>query len=271
MFVDTGVTTFLQALFDRGAQRRSLTARIAGGAHLFEDASLFNVGERNHTMVRKVLWKNNIMVSGEDVGGNIPRTMSLEMSTGILYRPDSPDTNQQKFQTVFADDFGKKFHLVQDWFPDGFPRDAPPFAIEQPRLIVIRNLSGDAIDHHQRIHVRGQRLCKRNRPGFAAYVTNLDKQWFCADGHPQTCGHLLSGFGMVIKLSIGTRDVRAGEVCLDAIRTALHCPRGALGEVRRHIIQRPILSGRGHNGDGEDFVPRQLLPRTGHISPPGFR
>src|SRR5262245_59115810 len=44
MFVDTGVTNFLQALFNKGAQRRTLVAKIAGGARLFEDATLFNVG-----------------------------------------------------------------------------------------------------------------------------------------------------------------------------------------------------------------------------------
>src|SRR5262245_59411670 len=67
MFVDTGVSAILQAMFDRGAQRRTLVAKIAGGARLFEDTSLFKVGERNHTVLRKVLWKNNILVSGEDV------------------------------------------------------------------------------------------------------------------------------------------------------------------------------------------------------------
>ena len=85
MFVDSGVSGFLQALFNRGAQRRSMIAKIAGGAKLFEDATLFNVGERNHTMLRKVLWKNNIMVAGEDVGGSIPRTMSLEMDSGVTH------------------------------------------------------------------------------------------------------------------------------------------------------------------------------------------
>jgi chemotaxis protein CheD len=83
MFVDSGVSSFLQALFNLGAQRRTMIAKVAGGAKLFEDAQLFNVGERNHTMLRKILWKNNIMVSGEDVGGSIPRTMSLEMGTGV--------------------------------------------------------------------------------------------------------------------------------------------------------------------------------------------
>ncbi len=82
MFIDSGVTAFLQALFDRGAQRKTLLAKVAGGAQIMDDKGLFNIGERNNTVVRKMLWKNEILVSGEDVGGSIPRTLSLNLATG---------------------------------------------------------------------------------------------------------------------------------------------------------------------------------------------
>jgi chemotaxis protein CheD len=82
MFIDSGVTAFLQALFDRGAQRKSLVAKVAGGSQIMDDKGVFNIGERNNTVVRKMLWKNNILISGEDVGGSIPRTMSLDLATG---------------------------------------------------------------------------------------------------------------------------------------------------------------------------------------------
>jgi chemotaxis protein CheD len=82
MFIDSGVTAFLQALFDRGAQRKTLVAKVAGGAQIMDDKGVFNIGERNNTVVRKMLWKNNILVSGEDVGGSTPRTMSLDLATG---------------------------------------------------------------------------------------------------------------------------------------------------------------------------------------------
>lgn len=82
MFIDSGVTAFLQALFDLGAQRKTLVAKVAGGAQIMDDKGLFNIGERNNTVVRKMLWKNNILISGEDVGGSVPRTMSLNLSTG---------------------------------------------------------------------------------------------------------------------------------------------------------------------------------------------
>jgi chemotaxis protein CheD len=82
MFVDTGVPALLQAMFDKGAQKRRLIAKIAGGSHIMDDKGVFNIGERNYAVLRKLLWKNNILVSGEDVGGAIPRTMTLQMETG---------------------------------------------------------------------------------------------------------------------------------------------------------------------------------------------
>lgn len=82
MFVDTGITALLQALFDRGAQRRTMVAKVAGGSQIMDEKGIFNIGERNCTVLRKLLWKNEILVSGEDTGGSLPRTMSLCMQTG---------------------------------------------------------------------------------------------------------------------------------------------------------------------------------------------
>lgn len=33
-------------------------------------------------MLRRVLWKNDLLLSGEDIGGAEPRTMSLYMESG---------------------------------------------------------------------------------------------------------------------------------------------------------------------------------------------
>jgi chemotaxis protein CheD len=82
MFVDTGVQAMIQAMFDRGAQRKNLIAKVAGASRIMDSEGVFNIGERNHTVLRKVLWKNNILVSGEDVGGSAPRTVYLHLDTG---------------------------------------------------------------------------------------------------------------------------------------------------------------------------------------------
>lgn len=82
MFTDTGVLALLQIVFDMGAERRTLVAKVAGGAMFLDDKKIFCIGERNYTVLRKVLWKNNILISAEDVGGTTPRTMSLYMASG---------------------------------------------------------------------------------------------------------------------------------------------------------------------------------------------
>jgi chemotaxis protein CheD len=82
LFVDTGVTAMMQALLERGASRRSLVACVAGAASLLGDSDTFDIGRRNHLIVRKLLWKNKILVAAEDVGGSFSRTMWLEMNTG---------------------------------------------------------------------------------------------------------------------------------------------------------------------------------------------
>ncbi len=83
MFTDSGLTAMLEELFGLGARRARLVARVAGGASMYDDKNLFEIGRRNYTVLRKMLWKNNILISGEDVGGAKPRTMSLYMNGGV--------------------------------------------------------------------------------------------------------------------------------------------------------------------------------------------
>ena len=72
----------LQTVFDLGAQRSRLIANVAGCASLLDDKKLFKIGERNYTVLRKILWKNNILIAAEDVGGTISRTMHVYMADG---------------------------------------------------------------------------------------------------------------------------------------------------------------------------------------------
>ena len=83
MFVDTGVPALLQKMFNMGAQRKRIIAKVAGCAQLLDEKKLFRIGERNYTVLRKVLWKNDILIAAEDVGGSIPRTIFLYMDTGV--------------------------------------------------------------------------------------------------------------------------------------------------------------------------------------------
>ncbi len=82
MFADTGIPLLLQRVFDLGAERRNLIAKAAGAASLLDERGFFRIGERNYTVLRKVLWKNNILIAGEDVGGTQARTLYLYMRDG---------------------------------------------------------------------------------------------------------------------------------------------------------------------------------------------
>jgi chemotaxis protein CheD len=82
MFTDTGATALIQSLLDAGGSRRRLIAKVAGGAAPLDDRGMFKIGERNYVVLRKVLWKNDILIAAESVGGTAPRTMYLYMDGG---------------------------------------------------------------------------------------------------------------------------------------------------------------------------------------------
>lgn len=82
MFTDTGVSALIQKMFDLGADRKRIIAKAAGCSCLLDEKGTFRIGERNNTILRKVLWKNNIMLAGDEVGGTIPRTLYLYIDTG---------------------------------------------------------------------------------------------------------------------------------------------------------------------------------------------
>ena len=59
-----------------------MIVKVAGGSQLLDDNGTFNIGKRNYVMLRKLFWRNGILIDGEDVGGSISRTLRLQMSTG---------------------------------------------------------------------------------------------------------------------------------------------------------------------------------------------
>ena len=92
MFVDTGIVALLEELFNRGAKKADLVTCAAGGARMLAMGSGFDIGERNQTVLRKILWKNGIPISAEDLGGVSARTMHLKMGTGAtILRTDGKE------------------------------------------------------------------------------------------------------------------------------------------------------------------------------------
>lgn len=84
LFTDTGVAELLRRLYALGADKRRVLAKIAGCAEsVGGSGSSFRVGQRNLAVARRVLWKNDIVIKGEDVEDSRPRTLFLDMDTGL--------------------------------------------------------------------------------------------------------------------------------------------------------------------------------------------
>ena len=82
MFVETGVPLLLQKMLALGAKKNNLIIKAAGCGKALNSGEQFNIGQRNFTVLRKILWKNNLLIKSKDVGGSKARTMTLEIETG---------------------------------------------------------------------------------------------------------------------------------------------------------------------------------------------
>jgi chemotaxis protein CheD len=84
MFADTGVPQLFKDAYELGAKKERLIVCAAGGAEVIADDGHFKIGSRNRTMLRKLFWKNNILLSADETGGNISRTLSLRINDGTV-------------------------------------------------------------------------------------------------------------------------------------------------------------------------------------------
>lgn len=82
MFADTGIPALFRAAYELGAAKKRIVVKVAGGSQLLDDNGVFNIGKRNYVILRKIFWKNGVLIDSEDVGGSISRTMRLQVDTG---------------------------------------------------------------------------------------------------------------------------------------------------------------------------------------------
>ena len=82
MYTDTGMVELFNGLSNLGASKENLKIKVAGAGAPMDMGEQFRIGERNFAVLRKFLWKNNILIDGQDVGGKKPRTLTLDMATG---------------------------------------------------------------------------------------------------------------------------------------------------------------------------------------------
>lgn len=94
MFTDTGFVALLTQLLEMGASKKNLIVKVAGGGAPMDSNGRFKIGERNFAVLRKLLWKNQMLIEGEDVGGTKPRTMRLRMADGRVSISTGKEVNE---------------------------------------------------------------------------------------------------------------------------------------------------------------------------------
>ncbi len=83
MFADTGIPKLFLACYALGAKKERMVVVVAGGASfsMNEDSDLA-IGQRNIAMLRKVMWKNGVLLKKHELGGAEPRNMTLDLKDG---------------------------------------------------------------------------------------------------------------------------------------------------------------------------------------------
>lgn len=85
MFADTGIPRLFKTAYKLGAQKPRIKIYVAGGAEILDQKGFFNIGKRNYMALKKMFFKNNVMINKQDVGGNTNRTVRIEIATGDIF------------------------------------------------------------------------------------------------------------------------------------------------------------------------------------------
>ncbi|MEA1908615.1 MAG: chemotaxis protein CheD [Euryarchaeota archaeon] len=85
-YADTAVDMTLRIMAQKHAIKKNITAKIAGGAHMFscakDSSSFLKVGDNNVAAVKEKLKREEIRLLSEDVGLNYGRTVELHTNDG---------------------------------------------------------------------------------------------------------------------------------------------------------------------------------------------
>ncbi len=84
IFVDTGVPKLFDEIYNMGGDKSRLVVKAAGCSRPEGDNEMFKIGEKNYAVLKKILWKNNILLEAEEVGGTANRTVQFDVSSGEI-------------------------------------------------------------------------------------------------------------------------------------------------------------------------------------------
>lgn len=85
-FADTAIPFMLREMEKHGAGRNRLVVKIVGGAQMFSSAAKDreSIGLRNVAAVEAALEKAGLVLAAKSVGGNLGKSVSLDLETGEL-------------------------------------------------------------------------------------------------------------------------------------------------------------------------------------------
>lgn len=87
MYADTGVPLLFERVYALGGVKSRLKVKVVGGATISRAVSASTampIGTRNHVILRKMFWQNQVIIAAEDVGGTEARSVHLDTGTGIV-------------------------------------------------------------------------------------------------------------------------------------------------------------------------------------------
>ena len=82
MFVDKGVPMLFREVYGLGGQKERLIVKAAGCGSPMGKNTIFKIGDKNYTVLKKLLWKNGVLLEAEEIGDSISRTVHFDISTG---------------------------------------------------------------------------------------------------------------------------------------------------------------------------------------------
>jgi chemotaxis protein CheD len=85
MFADTGIPLLFKNCYKFGADKKRMKVKVAGGASILDDSNFFRIGQKNITAMKKLFWKNNMLIGAEDVGSDYNRTIYMHISSGKVF------------------------------------------------------------------------------------------------------------------------------------------------------------------------------------------
>jgi chemotaxis protein CheD len=85
MFADTGIPRLFKATYRYDAAKQRMKVAVFGGSQILDQNGFFNIGKRNYMALKKMLFRNNVLINYEDIGGNVNRTIRLEIATGDIF------------------------------------------------------------------------------------------------------------------------------------------------------------------------------------------